>query len=163
MCALIHTKWSFVWWRHYLCRQQCYMYEHTDCLLWHTYLCPSLSFSFTPRTLSLSPYPLAHLLSLFISLALSLYHSFSRACIHITMPKHFMYSDICSGAQRETMMMMSVFKLERTLQNLPTEIVNKNMERFNLHLHPPRTWPDRIAEPKARRIFNNTLHTNLCI
>ena len=26
-----------------------------------------------------------------------------------------------------------------TLQNLPTEIVNKNMERFNLKLQPPRT------------------------
>jgi len=25
-----------------------------------------------------------------------------------------------------------------TLQNLPTEIVNKNMERFNLHVQPPR-------------------------
>ena len=25
-----------------------------------------------------------------------------------------------------------------TLQNLPTEIVNKNMERFKLHLQPPR-------------------------
>jgi len=30
-------------------------------------------------------------------------------------------------------------KTEWTLQNLPTEIVNKNMERFNLHLQPPRT------------------------
>ena len=29
-------------------------------------------------------------------------------------------------------------KTDWTLQNLPTEIVNKNMERFNLHLHPPR-------------------------
>jgi len=28
---------------------------------------------------------------------------------------------------------------EWTLQNLPTAIVNKNMERFNLHLQPPRT------------------------
>jgi len=30
-------------------------------------------------------------------------------------------------------------KTEWTLQNQPTEIVNKNMERFNLHLQPPRT------------------------
>ena len=30
-------------------------------------------------------------------------------------------------------------KTEWTLQNLPTEIVNKNIERFNLHLQPPRT------------------------
>jgi len=30
------------------------------------------------------------------------------------------------------------FKTDWTLQNLPTEIVNKNMERFNLHLQPPR-------------------------
>jgi len=30
-------------------------------------------------------------------------------------------------------------KTEWTLQNLPTEIVNKNMERFNLHLQSPRT------------------------
>jgi len=30
-------------------------------------------------------------------------------------------------------------KTEWTLQNLPTEIVNKNMERFNLCLQPPRT------------------------
>ena len=29
-------------------------------------------------------------------------------------------------------------KTEWTLQKLPTEIVNKNMERFNLHLQPPR-------------------------
>jgi len=29
-------------------------------------------------------------------------------------------------------------KTEWTLQNLPTEIVNKNMERFNLHLQPSR-------------------------
>jgi len=29
-------------------------------------------------------------------------------------------------------------KTDWTLQNLPTEIVNKNMERFNLHLPPPR-------------------------
>ena len=35
-------------------------------------------------------------------------------------------------------------KTEWTLQNLPTEIVNKNMERFNLHLQPPRKWPERI-------------------
>ena len=30
-------------------------------------------------------------------------------------------------------------KTDWTLQNLSTEIVNKNMERFNLHLHPPRS------------------------
>jgi len=36
-------------------------------------------------------------------------------------------------------------KTEWTLQNLPTEIVNKNMERFNLHLQPPRTRSDRIV------------------
>jgi len=30
-------------------------------------------------------------------------------------------------------------KTDWTLQNLPTEIVNKNMERFNLHLQPPRS------------------------
>ena len=30
-------------------------------------------------------------------------------------------------------------KTDWTLQNLPTEIVNKNMERFNLHLLPPRS------------------------
>ena len=29
-------------------------------------------------------------------------------------------------------------KTDWTLQNLPTEIVNKNMERFKLHLQPPR-------------------------
>jgi len=29
-------------------------------------------------------------------------------------------------------------KTDLTLQILPTEIVNKNMERFNLHLQPPR-------------------------
>jgi len=29
-------------------------------------------------------------------------------------------------------------KTDWTLHNLPTEIVNKNMERFNLHLQPPR-------------------------
>jgi len=29
-------------------------------------------------------------------------------------------------------------KTDWTLQNLPTEIVNKNMERFNLHIQPPR-------------------------
>jgi len=30
------------------------------------------------------------------------------------------------------------FKTDWMLQNLPSEIVNKNMERFNLHLQPPR-------------------------
>jgi hypothetical protein len=29
-------------------------------------------------------------------------------------------------------------KTDWILQNLPTEVVNKNMERFNLHLQPPR-------------------------
>jgi len=29
-------------------------------------------------------------------------------------------------------------KTDLTIQILPTEIVNKNMERFNLHLQPPR-------------------------
>jgi len=29
-------------------------------------------------------------------------------------------------------------KTDWTFQNLPTEMVNKNMERFNLHLQPPR-------------------------
>jgi len=31
--------------------------------------------------------------------------------------------------------------------SLPTEIVNENMERFNLHLQPPRLWPDRTVQP----------------
>jgi len=30
-------------------------------------------------------------------------------------------------------------KSDSTLQILPTEIINKNMERFNLHLQPPRS------------------------
>ena len=29
-------------------------------------------------------------------------------------------------------------KTDWTIQNLPTDIVNKNMERFNVHLQPPR-------------------------
>jgi len=29
-------------------------------------------------------------------------------------------------------------KTDWTLQSLPTEVVNKNMEKFNLHLQPPR-------------------------
>jgi len=45
-------------------------------------------------------------------------------------------------------------KTDWTLQNLPTEIVNKNMERFNLHLQPPRLWPDRIVEPKEKGAAN---------
>jgi len=45
-------------------------------------------------------------------------------------------------------------KTDWTLQKLPTEIVNKNMERFNLHLQPPRLWPDRIVEPKERGAAN---------
>jgi hypothetical protein len=28
------------------------------------------------------------------------------------------------------------------------------MERFNLHLQPPRLWPDRTVEPKARGTAN---------
>ena len=36
-------------------------------------------------------------------------------------------------------------KTEWTLQTLPTEITNKNMERFNLHLQPSRMWPDYIV------------------
>jgi len=42
-------------------------------------------------------------------------------------------------------------KTEWTLQSLPTKITNKNMERFNLHLQPSRTWSDHIVEPKSRR------------
>jgi len=34
-------------------------------------------------------------------------------------------------------------KTDWTLQSLPTEIVNKNMERFNLHLQPRRKRPER--------------------
>ena len=45
-------------------------------------------------------------------------------------------------------------KTDLTLQILPTEIVNKNMERFNLHLQPPRPWPDRIVEPNERGTAN---------
>ena len=55
-------------------------------------------------------------------------------------------------------------KTDWTLQNLPTEIVNKNMERFNLHLQPPRLRPDRTVEPKARGSANrHKSHTHLCI
>jgi len=35
-------------------------------------------------------------------------------------------------------------KTEWTLQTLPTELTNKNMERFNLHLQPSRMCPDHI-------------------
>jgi len=45
-------------------------------------------------------------------------------------------------------------KTDCTLQILPTEIVNKNMERFNLHLQPPRSWPDHKVEQKEKRIAN---------
>jgi len=45
-------------------------------------------------------------------------------------------------------------KAEWTLQSLPTEIVNKKMERFNLHLQPPRTWPDHIVLPKGKGAAN---------
>ena len=45
-------------------------------------------------------------------------------------------------------------KTDWTLQNLPTQIVNKNMERFDLHLQPPRLWPDRKVEPKVRGAAN---------
>ena len=39
-------------------------------------------------------------------------------------------------------------KSDCTLQILPTEIVNKNMERFNLHLQSPRLWPDHKNRAK---------------
>ena len=42
-------------------------------------------------------------------------------------------------------------KTEWTLQNLPTEIVNKNMERFNLHLQPPRTCVTRLHSLAKRK------------
>jgi len=55
-------------------------------------------------------------------------------------------------------------KTDWTLQNLPTDIVNKNVERFNLHLQPPRLWPDRTIEPKVRGSANeHKSHTHLCI
>ena len=37
-------------------------------------------------------------------------------------------------------------KTEWTLQNLPAEIANKNMEKFNLHLQSSRMWTDHIAK-----------------
>jgi len=45
-------------------------------------------------------------------------------------------------------------KTDCTQQILPTEIVNKNMERFNLHLQPPRLWPDHKVEQKEGGIAN---------
>ena len=51
--------------------------------------------------------------------------------------------------------------------SLPTEIVNENMERFNLHLQPPRLWPDRTVEPKSNRISphiqisHTSMHLNI--
>jgi len=36
-------------------------------------------------------------------------------------------------------------KTEWTLQTLPTEIANKNMERFNQHLQLVRMWTDHIV------------------
>jgi len=51
-------------------------------------------------------------------------------------------------------------KTEWTLQTLPTEIANKNMERFNLHLQPSRMWTDHIAgHRKGAPIDYNPLHT----
>jgi len=54
-------------------------------------------------------------------------------------------------------------KTDWTLQNLPTEIVNKNMERFNLHLQPPRLWPDHTVEPKARGTANRYNLTHIYV
>ena len=53
-------------------------------------------------------------------------------------------------------------KTDWTLQNLPTEIVIKKMERFNLHLQSQRMWPDRIVEPQERGAANhhNLPHTS---
>ena len=44
-------------------------------------------------------------------------------------------------------------KTDWTLQNLPTEIVNKNMDWFNLYLQLPRKWLDRIVEQKEKGII----------
>ena len=53
-------------------------------------------------------------------------------------------------------------KTDWTLQNLPTEIVNKNMERFNLHLKPPSLRPDHTVDLKARGIAKqHNLHTSM--
>ena len=52
-------------------------------------------------------------------------------------------------------------KTDWTLQNLPTE--NKNMERFNLHLQPPRLWPDHTVEPKARGTANRRNLTHIYV
>jgi len=51
-------------------------------------------------------------------------------------------------------------KTDWTLQNLPTEIVNKNMERFNLHLQSPRLWPDRKFSQKKEEqpTYHNPAH-----
>ena len=54
-------------------------------------------------------------------------------------------------------------KTDWTLQNLPTEIVNKNMERFNLHLQPPRLWPDHTVEPKSRGAANKHNLTHIYV
>jgi len=55
-------------------------------------------------------------------------------------------------------------KTDLTPQNLPTEIVNKNMERFNLLQQPPRLLPDRTVEQKARGSVNkHKSQTHLCI
>jgi len=53
-------------------------------------------------------------------------------------------------------------KKDWTLQNLPTEIVNKNMERFNLHLQPRRLCPDCIVEQKEKEqpTYHNLPHTS---
>ena len=54
-------------------------------------------------------------------------------------------------------------KTDWTLQTLPTEIVNKNMERSNLHLQLAWFWPDHIVEPKARGIANQHNLTNIYV
>ena len=49
-------------------------------------------------------------------------------------------------------------KTDWTLQNIPTEIVNKNMERFNLQVQPPGC--DQIAQLSQKQKDQPT-HTNL--
>ena len=58
---------------------------------------------------------------------------------------HVGYSDVSPGVEtrhlespEEIQMYCSdSIHIYRAVYNLPTEIVNKNMERFNLHLQPP--------------------------
>jgi len=51
-------------------------------------------------------------------------------------------------------------KTQWTLQTLPTEIANKYMERFNLHLQQARMWTDHItSHRKGAPIDYNPLHT----